>query len=340
MSVSTGFSSLSIDDVLTKIPEQTIANYYFGISEIPCVIQAPYRIDKKPSVGIYYNSKGHINFKDFASGDSGGIVDLLMKTWNLDFKHTINKIEKECPKILTSLNLKNTISISTTHHRASADIKVSFREWKKHDIEYWNAYGISLEWLKFGDIYPISRIFYTIDNKTIDFPAEKYAYAYIERKEGIVTMKIYQPFSENRKWLSKHDSSVWDLWSKLPNNGPTLIITSSRKDALCIWENTGIPAVSLQGEGYIPKDHVIQELKDRFINIYVLYDNDYQSEINHGREFGKQLAEKFNLIQIEIPDLYKSKDTSDLCKNHSRETVYKVINELIKTPLYIDDLPF
>ena len=130
------------------------------------------------------------------------------------------------------------------------------------------------------------------------------------------------------KWLSKHDSSVWDLWDRLPQQGDKLIITSSRKDALCIWENTGIPTVSLQGEGYIPKEHVIQQLKDRFKTIYVLYDNDFNSDINNGRIFGRTLADKFGLTQIEIPEEFQSKDTSDLCLNWGRQTVKQVINQL------------
>ena len=141
-------------------------------------------------------------------------------------------------------------------------------------------------------------------------------------------MKIYQPFSERMKWLSKHDSSVWDLWDRLPEKGNKLIITSSRKDALCIWENTGIPAISLQGEGYIPKEHVVQQLKDRFEIVYVLYDNDFNSDINNGRVFGETLSRKFNLRQIEIPTEWRCKDTSDLCYNWGRDIVKQVITEL------------
>ncbi|MBQ1960440.1 MAG: hypothetical protein II349_02840, partial [Akkermansia sp.] len=59
---------------------------------------------------------------------------------------------------------------------------------------------------------------------------------------------------------------------------------------LCIWSNTSIPAISLQGEGYIPKEHVVQQLKDRFEIVYVLYDNDFNSDINNGRIFGEVLS--------------------------------------------------
>ena len=193
-------------------------------------------------------------------------------------------------------------------------------------MEYWNKYGISKEWLEYAEVHPISTLFFNNDKTTI--PAEKYAYVYVERKDNKVTLKVYQPYSERFKWISKHDSSVWDLWTKIPITGDKLIITSSRKDALCVWSNSGIPSLSLQGEGYIPKESVINELKSRYKDIYVLYDNDFQSDVNHGRLYGKHLSELYNLKQIEIPDEYKSKDPSDLCMNYGREVVRNVILQL------------
>ena len=84
-----------------------------------------------------------------------------------------------------------------------------------------------------------------------------------------------------------------------------------------------------EAEGYIPKESVINELKSRFTDIYILYDNDFQSEENHGRIYGKHLSTLFGLKQIEIPDKYKSKDPSDLCKNYGREVVKTVILTLL-----------
>ena len=144
-----------------------------------------------------------------------------------------------------------------------------------------------------------------------------------------MSLKIYQPYSTNFKWMSKHDASVWDLWTKIPEKGDKLIITSSRKDALCLWANTGIPSLSLQGEGYIPKEKVINQLKDRYKKIYVFYDNDFKNEVNNGRNYGKAIADKFDLQQIEIPTEYKSKDPSDLYKNWGKEVFLNVINSLI-----------
>jgi hypothetical protein len=47
--------------------------------------------------------------------------------------------------------------------------------------------------------------------------------------------------------------------------------------------------------------------------------NDYDKEVNWGREFGEKIADKFNLMQIEIEDKYYAKDFSDFVKAYGTE---------------------
>ena len=335
MAVSTGFSTVSLKEILSRVSELDIAGFYFGITYLPCLINAPYRKDDKPSVSLFAGSDNQVLFKDFGTNEVGDIFTLLKKTWNVSLRNVVDKIARDLP-LLKDGDIKTRrprVYSITPGYDPSATLKCKVREWRDYDLEYWETYGISLPWLKYGEVYPISQVIHIKEGITRTIPAEKLAYAYVERKDGNVTLKIYQPLSKSFKWINKHDSSVWDLWTKIPEKGECLIITSSRKDALCIWENTGIPSVSLQGEGYIPKKHVVDQLKERFNHVFILYDNDFSAEVNHGRLFGQQLAERFGLIQLEIPEKYQSKDTSDLAKNFGRETVNKVILSLVKEKL-------
>lgn len=337
--ISTGNSSETWETIKEQITEEQILNYYLGISYIPCLINAPYRKDNKPSLSFYYHTIDKcILFKDFATNTNGDIPVLLSKMWNISYKNVINRIAQDLPKLKTNNSQFSPIVTTKNfkHKVTTSNIEVKIREWKSYDLEYWESYGISIDWLKFGEVYPISRIFISNKENQYIFPAEKYAYCYVENKDNKQTLKIYQPFSNTQKWMNKHDASVWDLWCQLPEKGENLIITSSRKDALCLWENTGIPSVSLQGEGYIPKESVINQLKERFDNIYILYDNDFIAGENHGRIFGEKLAAKFNLIQLEIPTVYKTKDPSDFCKLYGRKALNLLITNLLKQ----DDLPF
>ena len=321
--------SKTIDFKDLNISEDELLFYYFGINDLPCVINSPLRTDKHPSFYLYITDNFKIRYKDLATKDKGGIYDLLMKYFNLTFQQLITKIELEFVSSSSfSLNIKKQ-EFKRVNKRVYTDLQVKVREWKEWDYLYWESYGISIPWAIFGDIYPISHSIITKDNNTFVIPSDPHAYVYVERKDGVVSLKTYQPFSKTHKWISKHDGSVWDLWQQLPKTANNLIITSSRKDALCIWENTGIPSTGLQCESYLPKENVVQELKNRFKNIYVLYDNDFTKENNPGRTNGKLLADTFGLIQIEIPDIYECKDMSDVAFKYGRNKVKEIIFNLI-----------
>lgn len=321
--------SVGLDVLLDKTSEFDIMRFYLNIDVLPALINSPLRQDRNASVSIFSPDGVKVFYKDFGTGEHGSIFDLLGRMWNRTFSETITKIWDDIDKVK-----HNRINLNRTRrgviHKSNSILEVRTRQWFDYDMEYWNSYGISREWLEFGDVYPISHILITRDNITKVIPAEKLAYVYVERKDGKVSLKVYQPKSQRLKWLSKHDSSVWDLWSRLPDRGDTLFITSSRKDALCLWENTGIPSVSLQGEGYVPKEKVINQLKQRFGRVIIFFDNDYDKDENHGHIYASRLSGMFDLDMVEIPSEYKSKDPSDLFKNHGAKTFRRVIKELVK----------
>lgn len=325
-------SNVTVEDITSVVSEAQILGYYLGITNIPCIIKSPLRLDRNPSFGIHSRDGIHVYYKDFSTQEYGGTFFLLTQLFQLGMEDTIVKVYNDLIKDKkkgADVKIGQMSDQGRVSYSKDVDLQVKVREWKQHDIEYWEQYGISLPWLKFSKTYPISHIIITRKEGTFTITAEKYAYVYVEYKDSIPSLKIYQPYSETFKWTNKHDGSVWDLWQQLPESGDDLIITKSRKDALCIWENTGIPACSLQAESYLPKEHVVQELKDRFKRVHVLYDNDFSKETNIGRIAGENLSKQFGLHQIEMPDSLKIKDTSDLCKREGRAKVKEIINSLI-----------
>ena len=317
-----------------RVSDFDVLSYYFGIKKIPAKIHSPLRDDKKPSFGLYTIDGETVRYIDFATGEKGNLVKLMSLYWNISYNDAYKRIVSELgTKQLPTPIMRISKLRSTMSGEKHIDIGVKVRPWEKYDIDFWESYGISLPWLEFGDVYPISHVILHHEEGKMTFGAEKYAYAYVEHKDGITSVKIYQPFSTTRKWMNNHDSSVWDLWSKIPEKGDKLIITSSRKDALCIWENTGIPSLSLQAEGYIPKRHVVEQLKERFSHVFVLYDNDFQSEENHGVIFGKRISSEFGITMLLIPEEYQTKDPSDFCRKYGRKETNKLINKLIQDGL-------
>lgn len=313
--------------ILSKVSEIDIAQRYLGITRIPCVINSPLRKDENPSFGIFLADEGNVKFKDFATNETGGIIDLLMLMWDLSYQDTICKLATELGFINeTNIPVKKTLPKRRIKvNKEKTKIQVKIREWKDHDIKYWSSYGVPLNLLKYAEVFPISHKIIIKDNKKYTFIADKYAYAFIERKEKRLSIKIYQPFNKKGfKWSTSTDASVISLWTKIPQQGEILCICSSLKDALCLWANTAIPALATQGEGYKMSETAINNLKKRFKNIYILYDND-----EAGLRDGKKLAEETGFTNTILPREYGVKDISDLYKQLEDKTLfYQIIKQI------------
>lgn len=329
--ISSGESSVSLEDIYKVTTEAEITHYYLGISSIPCKINSPLRLDRSPSFGLFSPDGSRITWIDFSSGERGGIFSLLGKMWNTNFKETLARIYKDFSKFNGNTKIESTGNIPMTprinigNNDATMECKV--REWRKHDIEYWESYGVSLEWLKYANVHPISHKIIIKKGQRYVFGADKYAYAYAEFKDGKTTLKIYQPYNKQGfKWSNKHDRSVISLWTKVPPTGDRVCICSSLKDALCLWSNTGIPALAIQGEGYTISDTAVSELKRRFKNVYILLDND-----EAGLKDAKILASKTGFTNIVLPNINGAKDVSDLYLSlQDKEKFQKIMTGLFE----------
>lgn len=306
---------------LGNLSEADIAAYYFDIKSIPCLISSPLRQDKKPSFALYSPNGNEVNYIDFSNRDSGRIWTLLTKVWNCSYSEARRKVFND----LGNKSLGTSIGVGSYSGRGIKintylDLQCRVREWRKHDLEYWESYGISLKWLKYANVYPISHKIVVKDNISYAFGADKYAYAYVEFKEGKTTLKIYQPFNtKGYKWSNRHDRSVISLWTKVPKTGDRVCICASLKDALCLWANTGIPSLAIQGEGYGISNTAINELKTRFKKVYVCLDND-----KAGIKDAIKLSKDTGFINIVLPQFEGGKDISDYYKVLNNKEQFKL----------------
>ena len=321
---SAGKLSVTLEDILVKVKEIDILSYYLNVTRIPTFINSPLREDKRPSFGLYSSDGKRIYFTDLSTGDRGGLFDLLGRMWGCKYIEVLERIYKDIPNMGSSISIEacTNYTIKSQKSVSKTDLKVKIRPWRDYDLEYWSSYGISKEWLVYAEVYPVSQIFIIKGEDTYIYPADKFAYAYVEHKEGKVTLKVYQPKSDpNHKWYNKHDKSVISLWTKVPKEEDRICICSSVKDALCLWSNTGIPSIAVQGEGYNMSETAINELRRRFKKIYVLFDND-----TVGIADGQKFSSNTGFINVVLPKFEGGKDISDY---------YKVINnkELFKAEM-------
>lgn len=339
MAISKGKSSVSLDDILSKVTEADILSYYLGVTEVPTIINSPLRQDRRPSFGLYSSDGVRIFYTDLATKDNGGLFDLLGKMWNCSFKEVLTRVNEDISKFCGGASIHSYTPCtvrSTSSYNKDTDLQCKVRDWRSYDIEYWASYGITLEWLKYAEVYPISHKIVIKDGHRYVFGADKYAYAYVEHKEGKVTLKIYQPKNtKGYKWSNKHDKSVVSLWTKIPEYGDKVCICSSLKDALCLWSNLGIPALSIQGEGYNMSNTAVNELKRRYKEIYILLDND-----EAGLKDGLSLSESTGFINLVLPKFKEGKDISDAYKVLGKERWLKLIKPLFFPSESEDDLPF
>ena len=325
--------SISITELFEKYSETKILTAVFPeITSIPCKISSPFRADSNPSFSIYLNDDGHVRFKDFGDSNShGSLLDLLCKKWDCSFHQVFGKILDVMAKQEGSDVSIKPKQIKTLTRKESSEltkIQVAVRPWRDYDYEYWASYGIEKQWLKYAEVYPISHKIVTKKDKETGktnkyiFPAEKLAYAFVERKEGNLSLKIYQPYSENYKWCSRMDASVISLWTKVPEYGDRIIICSSLKDALCISCQLHIPAIAPQGEGYNISETAIKELKRRYKKVFISYDTDLAGIVD-----GQKLSEQTGFKNI-VPNLGDSKDYSDYYKSLKDKQEFKRLETL------------
>lgn len=335
---------ISEENLLQHVSDYDVFKYYIGNFKIGQAFNSPLRKDSHASFNIGYNPvTNRLYCNDYILG-GGNMIMFVMYRFNLTYREA-------CNKIVIDLNLENQFHLFTIdkiltkeskqfiksndedikRFKAETNLTAKVREWQDHDFEYWKRYGVSKVTL---DKYFVKPVDYSMVADKI-FKLDYHAYVFVEHKDNEKTLTIYQPYSDKQKWTKNHNASVWYGWTQLPEKGDVLIITKSRKDIMSINEQTGVPVTGLQNEKIIPKESVLQELKNRFKIIYILYDNDFDKPVNWGRQFGEKFAEACDLRQIEIPDEYQSKDFSDLVENHGIEVAKEVLYTLIE-----DSLPF
>lgn len=319
--ISLGKPSCTPKEIRAVVKDTAVAAYYLNINSIPAKMNSPLRRDERPSLGIFSPDGESVWFKDFGTGETGDIYTLLMKMWHTDYKGVCERVYKDFKIGRTEPQLKRRNTYKSARVTSKSDLRVKIRDWQTHDKEYWESYGVTIEQLKYAEVYPISHKIIYKGNDRFVYGADKYAYAYVEHKEGKTTLKVYQPFNKQGfKWSSKHDKSVISLWTKVPQKGEILCICSSLKDALCLWANTGIPAIATQGEGYSMSESAIKSLKERYGKIYILFDNDEAGIID-----GEKLSKTTGFTNLVLPKINGAKDISDLYKSLKNKNQFKTI---------------
>ena len=326
--------------ILSKISEYDIFRHYCpNFKKTGVKFCSDLREDKKPGVSIV-DWKGTLLYKDFAFEEhTFNCFGYVMHKYNLEFVGALQLISRDFGLGLSSTAIAPTAKkyvYQKTPLKRSV-IRIKSRHWSSADADYWKKFCIPKSLLVRFDVHPIE--YFWINETRFHPHSISYAFRF---NSGY---KIYSPHEEENKWYSNVGKNVVQGYSQLARSGKIVFLTSSLKDVMCL-EVLGYSAIALQSEMQMPSETLIQEIKERFEEVIVLYDNDFDSDQNPGQTMANKICQEFGLANVCIPSVYCSKDVSDLIKDHGLQVTQQLINEQIcqtnnsrSTQSYID-VPF
>lgn len=306
--------SLCKDTVLKYISEFDIFERYLNHKiEIKEYYLSPFREEEDPSFNIYINRfNGRPWFKDHAkhSGDCFRLVELL---YQCTFMEALQLINEDFNLGIGSTDItfvKREIEERKVK-KVEFKIDIKVQPYTEADKEYWEQYDIPINFLKYFNIYSCQYTW--INGIRIfdwDYKNNNPVYAYYYDKK----LKLYRPYGENKrnKWKSNLLPEQWLGLKQLPEKGENLIISKGYKDVV-VLRRMGIAGIATSGESHTFPPAIISNLKERFKNIFVWFDNDQT-----GIEYGKLRAEENNISYVHNP-IGEPKDTSDFVKEYGIE---------------------
>ena len=313
---------LSKDTILSKVSEYQIFKYFCtNFKDLGTKFLSDLRPDKTPTVSIaLIHDKLH--YKDFGFPEhSFDCFSYVGFKYNIDFFRVLTLIDCTFGFGLSSgsarsKSFKVPENKETNVAHRSTKISVKVRSWEKQDEEFWTQFGISKQILRKFDVLPISYYWINETRFTCHTPSYRYRFE--------TGYKIYSPYETEYKWKSNVGMESLQGYTQLPEQGEIVFITSSLKDVMCLGV-LDYPSIALQSEMLVPKESLIQELKERFQQVIIFYDNDYLNPNNPGQAMAEKICAKYQLKNLCIPDKYREKDISDLIKSYDLQTAKNVI---------------
>jgi len=318
---------LHTDVILSKITEYDIFRHYCpNFKQVGVKFKSDLRQDNSPTVSIA-KINNNLLYKDFGNPNhTFNCFSYVMYKYSLSFVDCLKTISNDF-----GLNLVGEVAnvpVAVTYGRTEYErieektlskIEVRRRPWTIEDKNFWTQFGISKQLLLTFGVHPID--YFWINE--VRFKCKTITYVF-NFKNGV---KIYSPLEIEHKWYSNVSKDCIQGFPQL-SEGEIVILTSSLKDVMTL-RVLGYQSIALQSEMHFPSKELIEDLKSRFKNIVVLYDNDADKPSNNGQIMANKICEKYKLFNLCIPDKYKSKDISDFVKNYGVEKAFNLLKTML-----------
>lgn len=314
--------------ILSRFSEEQLMEYYLHIPVKKGLFRSPLRRDKQPTCSFYRNKSGTLIFKDFATGQHLNIFDVVQSIFRCDYFESLRIIANDLGIVRDNALHKNPGKINLNpikiKDKEISKIQIEVQEFTDSELKWWGRYGISKDILKRFDVYSCKHVFLN-DQLFAESQQHCPIFGYYGKKyQGLELWRCYFPKRTSFRFITNWPSKKIQGYDQLPKKGKLLVITKSMKDSMCLY-SCGITACAPNSENLFIPDKVLEDLKNRFENIVVLYDNDRPGLYN----MAKIRKEHPELTYVFIPKRYGSKDISDFYKDHGRKETLNLIKTFI-----------
>ena len=312
--------------LLSKNNEETYMAYYLGAPVNKGLFVSPLRDDKHKTCSYFRGKSGTLYFKDFATGQCLDFVNVVMTKYSCNYHEAIRIIAKDFGYTTSAPIKTSAIKIQPKFEGSKQTfIRVEVKDFTEAELKWWNSFGITKEILNKFKVYSCKTVF--LNNYIYAQSAQHspiYGY-YFGKKENIEQWRIYMPKRKEFRFIGNVSTKTIQGYKQLPKKGKVVVITKSMKDVLCLY-SLGISAIAPNSETQFVSEKVLEELKQRFEHIVLLYDNDLT-----GVKFTNKLRKQYpELIVTLIPRSTGAKDISDHYRLHGRSKTLELIKSAIK----------
>lgn len=309
--------------LLSNNNEETYMSYYLGIPVSKGLFCSPLRQDRHTTCSFFRGKSGRLYFKDFATGECLAFENVVMKLYNCSYHKALNIIAKDFGLIKgTNPETKPIIKQKRFINDKQTFIQIEQKDFSEEELKWWLQYGITKSILNKYRVFSCKTVFLNgsvFSQSTPKCPSYGY---YFGKKEHVEQWKIYYPKRTDYRFIGNISTKTIQGYRQLPKSGKLLVITKSLKDCACLY-SMGISAVAPQSETQFISDTILEDLKQRFEKIVLLFDLD-----ETGIKFSKKIKKEYPFIKVTLlPRTKRCKDISDYYKKYGREETLNMIKQ-------------
>ena len=313
--------------ILSKTNQESIMQHYTGIDVTSKKLHlSPFRNDHKITCSFYKSKSDILYFHDFATNEHINCFQVVMKKYGVNYYEALQIIAKDFGIAQGNNNSikEKPIQIQPLKETESARIQVQIKNYTDEELKWWKQFGISVKTLKKFHVFSLEHVFLNGELKfTSSSKCPIYGYYFGKDKNSIEKWKIYFPLKQEYRFLNNLSKKVLQGYHQLPKTGELLIITKSMKDLMAMYE-FGISAVSPNSETLFIEDKKLEEFKQRFKHILVIYDSD-----RAGRSNMAKIRRKHPELNYYFLPKYLAKDFTDTIKMVGIDKMKELVNQFM-----------